>query len=299
MEDSMAENEQVVDPVEQEVVPFHEHEIIAVRLADGRICVVLRWVCETLQLDSQGQVRRIERTASTARELVRVRVQPRVAGSKGGGVQTMPALTLRGFSPWILGINPDEVKSDDPTEEARIRELIVAYQEEAKDVLYLHFLNKGRPVLPEQPGAAMHPLAPPGPEAGHEEQATYHETMSLWHRWQADRHMQAWRKEMQLQQGTVVEEGKTMGNLLSTIQERLGPLRITIGHQGLVRFYVAKLSEALHKPHGTIFGMLHTDFRVPRYQELSESDWYRIEQWFRIQFPGQKLPEAPTQSELF
>jgi len=45
--------------------------------------------------------------------------------------------------------------------------------------------------------------------------------------------------------------------------------------------------------------MLHTDFRVPRYQELSESDWYRIEQWFRIQFPGQKLPEAPTQSELF
>ncbi len=203
----MAENEQVVDPVEQEVVPFHEHEIIAVRLADGRICVVLRWVCETLQLDSQGQVRRIERTASTARELVRVRVQPRVAGSKGGGVQTMPALTLRGFSPWILGINPDEVKSDEPTEEARIRELIVAYQEEAKDVLYLHFLNKGHPVLPE--------------------------------------------------------------------------------------------SEALHKPHGTIFGMLHTDFRVPRYQELYESDWYRIEQWFRIQFPGQKLPEAPAQGELF
>lgn len=295
----MAENGQVLEPVEQEVVPFHEHEIIAVRLADGRICVILRWVCETLQLDPQGQVRRIERTASTASELVRVKVQPRVAGSRGGGVQTMPALTLRGFSPWILGINPDEVTSDDPAEAARIRELIVAYQEEAKDVLYQHFLNKGRPVLPEPQSAVMQPIAAPGPEAGHEEQATYHETMSLWHRWQADQHMQAWRKEMQLQQGTVVEEGKAMGNLISNIQERLGPPRITIGHQGLVRFYVAKLSEALRKPHGTIFGMLHTDFRVPRYQELSESDWYRIEQWFRIQFPGQKLPEAPAQGELF
>jgi len=47
----MAENEQVVDPVEQEVVPFHEHEIIAVRLADGRICVVLRWVCDIKSCD--------------------------------------------------------------------------------------------------------------------------------------------------------------------------------------------------------------------------------------------------------
>lgn len=299
MEDVMAEKDQVLEPIEQDVVPFHEHEIIAVRLADGRICVVLRWVCETLKLDSSAQVRRIERTASTVKELVRVRVQPRETGSKGGGAQTMPALTLRGFSPWILTINPIEIKNDDPAETSRIRELIVAYQEEAKDVLYQHFLNKGRPAVAELPGAIMQPITAPGPEAGHEELATYHETMSLWHRWQADQHMQAWRKEMQLQQGTIVEEGKTMGNLLSNIQERMGPPRITIEHQGLVRFYVAKLSEATHKPHGTIFGMLHTHFRVPRYQELFEADWPRIEQWFRLQFPGRILPEATTQGELF
>jgi hypothetical protein len=254
MEDSMAVPEQVLDPVEQDVVPFHEHEIIAVRLADGRVCVVLRWVCETLQLDPQGQVRRIERTASTASELVRVKVRPRVTGSRGGGVQTMPAITLRGFSPWILGINPDEVKNDDAAEAERIRELIMAYQEEAKDVLYQHFLNRGRPTVAEPQGVAiMQPIAAPGPEAGHEELATYHETMSLWHRWQADQHMQAWRKEMQLQQGTIVEEGKTMGNLLSNIQERMGPARITTEHQTLVQFYVSQLSDKTPKTHATIY----------------------------------------------
>ncbi len=140
-------NQQALEPVEQEEVPFKNETIVAVRISDGRICVVLRWVCQSLRLDTQGQVQRIQRTAATAKELVRVRVQT------GGGRQTMPAITLRGFSPWVLGLNPNEVKSDNPTEDERIRALIVAYQEEAKDVLYEHFVRR-RPVLPA-PGRAV------------------------------------------------------------------------------------------------------------------------------------------------
>ena len=144
-------NEQVLEPVEQDVIPFHDHDIIAIKLADERICVVLRWVCETLNLDTHGQTQRIERTASIGGELVRVRVQPRVAGPKGGGVQTMPALTLRGFPTWILGINPNEVKEDPkhPDQAEHIRQMIIAYQVEAVDVLYRHFANKLRPTLPD------------------------------------------------------------------------------------------------------------------------------------------------------
>src|SRR5881275_309948 len=67
--------EQALEPVEQESIVFHEQDIVAVRLADGRICVVLRWICESLKLAPNPQVRRIERTAATADELVRVKVQ--------------------------------------------------------------------------------------------------------------------------------------------------------------------------------------------------------------------------------
>src|SRR5262249_13852149 len=106
--------QQALVPVEQESILFHGQTIVAVRLADERICVVIRWVCDSLNLQRGGQIRKIERTSATASELVRVRVQTR------GGQQTMPAITLRGFSPWMLSINPNEVRADSPAEEERI-----------------------------------------------------------------------------------------------------------------------------------------------------------------------------------
>jgi hypothetical protein len=126
----------VIEPTEQEAVPFHDQTIIAVRLPDDRICVVLRWICESLNLAPNKQISRIERTSSIANELVRVKVQT------GGGKQAMAALTLRGFPVWILGINPNEIKDE------RRREMIIAYQVEAVDVLYNHF-SKRRPALQE------------------------------------------------------------------------------------------------------------------------------------------------------
>ena len=106
---------QALEPVLQEEVPFRDHSITAVKLPDGRYAVVLRWVCEVLNLDPQGQVQRIQRTAAIAGELFRAKIEPRAGAEKprrGGGPQIMPVLTLRGFSPWILGINPNEVEED-------------------------------------------------------------------------------------------------------------------------------------------------------------------------------------------
>lgn len=303
----MAENNQILEPVEQDVIPFHDHEIIAVKLADERICVVLRWVCETLQLDPQGQVQRIERTAAIENELVRVRVKPRIPGSKGGGVQTMPALTLRGFPTWILGINPNEVEEDPehPEQAEHIRQMIIAYQVEAVDVLYRHFSHKLHPAVPEPPAithqplaktgskvATLQPIIEPGPDASHEEQATYHENMSLWHRWQADFHLQEWRKSIQQQQVAVAEEEKAMGNLLASVQKQMGPEKITNEHQTLVQLYVHTWSHETKKNRGIIYNDLHLTFRVPRYQEIPEAEWPQVEAFFRKRMPSGVLPIA-------
>lgn len=57
-------------PIEQDSIPFYGHELIAVRLEDGRICAVLRWLCESLQLDMDGQIQRIRRKTALAEGLI-------------------------------------------------------------------------------------------------------------------------------------------------------------------------------------------------------------------------------------
>lgn len=287
-EDRQAHQRQALEPVEQDSILFHGEQITAARLADGRICVVLRWVCESLKLQTGGQVRRIERTAATAQELIRVKVQTK------GGIQTMPAITLRGFSPWVLGINPNEVKSEDPVEAERIRTLIVAYQEEAKDVLYEHFVNKRRPALPV-PHEAQVPIElmeEPGPDASHAERATYHEVMALWHRWKADYYTQQWRGEVEEWRGSVesrLETKEAVLDLIPEIIERLGPEKLTPKHQGLVQYYVGQLSKATGKSRGAIYSSLYMAFSVPKYQDIPEAEWDRVANWFKVQTDqGQK-----------
>ena len=279
---------QTLEPVEQEEVPFKNETIVAVRLPDGRICVVLRWVCETLCLDPQGQVQRIQRSSATASELVRVRVQTK------GGRQTMPAITLRGFSPWILGINPTEVKADNPTEEERIQALVIAYQEEAKDVLYEHFVRR-RPALPVLSSAVIpaEPAQPQEPqaEAPDAEKAAYYEHLAVWALWKAAQHAQQWRGEIEEWRGEIesrLEGQEAMSGLLPEILERLGPEKLIAEHQQLVQYYVGKLHEATGKHQATIHAELKTAFKVPRYQELLEDDWPRVENWFRVQIERAK-----------
>jgi len=276
-------SEQALEPVEQESIVFHEQDIVAVRLADGRICVVLRWICESLKLAPNPQVRRIERTAATANELVRVKVQTR------GGRQSMPAITLRGFTPWVLGLNPNEVQDEgNPQEAERIRALIIAYQTEAKDVLYEYFVNKRRLTLPSGAVIPVEPMQPQEPEAEatDAEKATYYENLAVWALWKASQHAQRWRGGIEVWRGEIegrLEVQEAMSGLLPEILERLGPEKITSKHQQLVQYYVSKLHEATGKHQGTIHAELKTAFKVPRYQEILEDDWPKVENWFQVQ----------------
>jgi hypothetical protein len=279
------DHEPPLEPLEQDVIPFHGEQIVAARLADGRIAVVLRWICESLRVDPQAQVRRIQRTSITASELIRIRVQT------PGGRQAMPAITLRGFSPWILGINPNEVKHEDAGEAERIRALIIAYQEEAKDVLYEHFVNKRRMAGPSS-AAIIVPASPlarpeePGPGADDQAFMTYYEDLAVWALWKAHQHAQRWRGQVQGQLDslqTQLESEKAVTDLIPDIITRLGPETITPEHQRRVQALVAQLSQVSGKHRMTIYDDLKTAFNKPRYQDLREDEWGQVERWFVIQ----------------
>jgi hypothetical protein len=288
--------QQALEPIEQEAIPFHDEQIIAVRLSDGRIAVVLRWVCESLNIDAHAQVRRIQRTAAIAGELVRVKVQT------GGGRQTMPALTLRGFPTWVLGINPSEVKDnpDDGGKAEYIRQMIIAYQVEAVDVLYHYFAQKKQASLVREAASTYTTIVPAGPvaepvkpadEAADSEKAAYYEHLAAWALWMAAQHNQQWRSTMQSridEQEARLEHQEAMSNLLPEIIERLGPETITPQHQGQVRGYVKQLHELTNKPYPTIYDDLRLAFGPARYQDLLEAEWSQIEAWFLTQIEAAK-----------
>ena len=289
MEQTEKGDQQTLEPIEQESISFHGEQIIAVRLPDERIAVVLRWVCESLHVDSQAQVRRIQRTNATSSELVRVKVQT------SGGRQTMPAITLRGFSPWMLGINPNEVKSDKPAEDRRIRELIAAYQEEAKGVLYEHFVKR-RPALPASSGSTIVPAEPMQPqelgqEATDTEKAAYYENLAVWALWKASQYAQRWRGEVDEWRGQMearIESNEAISRLLPEIIERLGPETITPKHHQQVKTLAKQLHLATGKPYPTIYDDLKTVFEKGRIEDLLEEEWEQVENWFRVQIERAK-----------
>ena len=125
----------VFKPVEQDTITFYGHELIAVRLADGRIAAVLRWLFESLDLERRGQMQRIERKTALRRGLIDVEVET------AGGPQTMAALTLNVLPGYLFTIDENRVK-----EEARAD--VILFQEECVQALADHFTRKHPPALP-------------------------------------------------------------------------------------------------------------------------------------------------------
>jgi hypothetical protein len=199
----------------------------------------------------------------------------------------MPTLVLRSVPYWLATIDTRRMEKNDPR-----RLEILEYQRNAVDALYAWATSiKEAPALADMvPSEQISKPTLPGDNASLEERREYYRQMVIWIDWQRD--MQAW-------QGSVEGRLDSLETVTGRILQQIGPLRITREHQTLVQFYVSKLGDVLNKPRATIYALLKTAFRVPRYDEILESDWPRVEQWFRLQFPGQKLPESATQSELF
>ena len=84
MSDEQEQDSSPLMPIEQQTIMFYGKPLVVVRLPDGRPGIVLRYLCDNLQLEPTSQVRRIKRTEAIADDLVYTLVQT------DGGPQIMP-----------------------------------------------------------------------------------------------------------------------------------------------------------------------------------------------------------------
>src|SRR6266404_5692336 len=96
----MLNEEQDLLPVEQQTLTFYGKPIVVVRLPDGQPGMVLRFLCENLQIDTAAQTQRVRRTKAIARGLVFAQVET------GAGSLRMAVLILHAIPFWLAGIDP-------------------------------------------------------------------------------------------------------------------------------------------------------------------------------------------------
>lgn len=265
-------DQEVLIPDVQGTIPFHDKLLIAVRLPNGEHGVVLRWICENLHIATNGQIERIKRTEVIADGLVYARIQTE------GGPQVMPTLLLSAVPYWLATIDIRRMDKDDPR-----RQEILDYQRKAVEALYtwaqsIKDVSSKALLVPSEP--VVEPVAP-GKGAPITEWKAYHDQMSAFLDWQMN--VETWRETTDTRLGN-------LESVTTRILKQIGPPRITLEQQTLVQYYVSHLSKITKKDPATIYAALKTAFRVPRYQELLEADWPKIEQWFKKQFPHQNLP---------
>ncbi len=264
--EQVEDESQALVPIEQQTIMFYGKPLVVVRLPDGRPGVVLRYLCDNMQLDASGQIKRIRRTAAIADSLVFTRIETE------GGLQRMHTLVLRGVPYWLLGIDPNRARPE-------MREEILRYQREAADVLYA-WASTPRAVVASTNLVPAEPVTKPirpSEDAPLAEWRDYHLHMAALIEWQMD--VEQWRSSIEGR----LEGLEAITDLIPEILERLPPLTLTSAHQKLLQYYVKQLHEATGKPYPTVYEDLKMAFVVPRYQEILEEDWERVVRWFKVQ----------------
>ena len=267
-------------PVEQASIPFYGHELVAVRLEDGRIAAILNWMCAGMGLDRVGQVQRIQRKAALRDELLTVLIDT------DGGAQAMHALTLRGLPGWLYTI--DETRVNEAA-----RDGVIRFQKEATDVLADYFARNTPPAIAAP--ATLVPAEPitepirPTRDADALTWADYYEQMATWLRWKAD--LDQWRErtdqqlaehERQLESlQSRRESDEALLRMVPELLERLGPEKLTTEHQATVQALVNRLHEMSGFAHGTIHTDLRQSFHVASYKDIQETQWPQVYTWFQ------------------
>jgi hypothetical protein len=253
-------------PVEQATVSFYGRELVAVRLSDGRIAAVVRWMCEGMDLNFNAQLQRIRRKTARRDELVSVQVQTE------GGTQTMPALTLRGLPGWLYTIDETRVAK------AEARASVILFQREATDVLAQHF---ARPRIELPAPSAMVPAEPitrpEAPPAGAPmaDWLEYHQRMVAFLEWQAD--IETWRGSVESRLESVEEVTRLVPELL----DRLGPQTLSPEYQRTVQSMVKRIHELSGRAYPTLYSELGEHFQVAKYDQIPEARWSHVVTWLQ------------------
>ena len=124
--------------VEQKTVEFYGDELVAVRAQSGGIYVPVRPICELLDVDFDGQRRRINRDPVLSEAVMSVVVTTTDIdpSSRRPRSSEMLALPLDYISGFLFGISATRVKEE-------IRERLIRYQKECYKVLHEAF-QEGR-----------------------------------------------------------------------------------------------------------------------------------------------------------
>ncbi len=268
----MSEERELI-PIEQQTLTFNNKPLIVVRLPDGRAGVVLRWLCENLGLDTPGQIQRIQRTEVIAGDMVYMQIQT------DGGPQTMATLVLHGLAYWLATIDTRRMDKADPR-----RSEILAYQRDAVDALYAWASTPKAIAAPAKlvPSEPVTKPARPAPDASVDEWIIYHQQMLQVLEWQRD--IETWRGGIE----TRLEGLEAMTDLIPEILERLGPETLSPTHQRQLQAFVKQLNEITGKAFATIYDELKTAFQVARYQDIPETEWEKVANWFRVQLQGKR-----------
>src|SRR5260370_38994429 len=94
----MLNEEQDLLPVEQQTLTFYGKPLVVVRLPSGQPGVVLRFLCENLQIDTAAQTQRIRRTEAISEDLLFAQVET------DGGFQRMAVLVFPAVPFWLAGM---------------------------------------------------------------------------------------------------------------------------------------------------------------------------------------------------
>lgn len=280
----------VLVPVEQDTITFYGHDLVAVRLEDGRIAAVMRWLCESLQLDIDGQLQRIQRKTALRDGLVRVRVET------AGGPQEMPAIILKVLPGYLFGIDENRVK-------AEAREDIILFQRECVEALADHFTRKHPPALPVLADTTAATIII-------EQIADLTGVINL-----LREHLEA----LLALPGQVAEisaqvgETRVLVESLATRQDstetRLAAVdartqRLTPTHTRTVQEQVDRMvreTKRLPAPltYAIIYGRLKRRFRVGSYKEVADSRFDELMAYLRDELSGATSGEAAEQGNLF
>jgi|SRR5690348_15414487 len=281
-EDRIEEQDRTVFiPAQQETINFLGCSLIAVRLADGRIAAALHTMCDALQLDRPGQLRRIREDYVLADQLLPVRVET------DGGLQVMKMLTTWAIPTWITGLQIERTDTDK-------REAIRAFEREAADALYRHFsrrpaLPAPQAVVPAEPITPPAPVAPPAsPPSGAslDEWQTWRQGMRAWLDWQDE--MDRWRQDSTRRQDELaqrqdameqrqdamedrVESAEEVIRLIPEILERLGPQTLIPEHQQSARAMVKRLHDVSGAAFASIYAELGEHFHVAKYGDIPDT----------------------------
>lgn len=291
----------VIIPVEQDIISFYGHELLAVRLQDGRIAAVLRYLCESLNLDARGQQQRIERKTALQIGLIWVRVDT------AGGPQEMPALTLKVLPGWLFTIDENRVKPE-------AREDLVLFQAECVDVLAEHFAHKHGGDLPAL--AAPQSLSPADPRIAEiaEQLDTLTSVMLFMREHLQDQQAQLAANTEQISAvsvrldeavallETLAARQNTAETTIARIDERTQ--RLTPAHARAIQEQVDRMVHETRRlpfplTHYVIYGRLKRKFKAGSYREIPDERYEEILNFLIEELRRALNGEGPEQGSLF